>query len=96
MRDDEQIPPSEPDAAALAEAQIAAIEDAFAHRDRLLARLRRDMDELSAQTHDGPTMTGEDASLEQRLRAIEARLDHQDEALRHVLERLIGFFEGEA
>ena len=34
--------------------------------------------------------------LEERLAAIENRLDQQDQALRHVLQRLIAFFERSA
>lgn len=77
----------------LAEAQIAAIEGAFAEHDRVLARLRRELGEL----RDRPVPEADHPSLahglEQRLAHIEARLDQQDQALRHVLQRLIAFFE---
>lgn len=78
----------------LAEAQIAAIEGAFMEHDRLIARLRRELEELRTQTAAQPASTADDA-LEERLAGIEARLDGQDQALRHVLQRLIGFFERE-
>ena len=85
----------EPDPAApgLAEAQIAAIEGAFAEHDRMLTRLRRELEELREQPAaqgDGDTAA---ERLEDRIAIIEARLDQQDQALRHVLQRLIGFFE---
>lgn len=75
----------------LAEAQIAAIEQAFAERDRMLARLDREMAELrTPQSPDAAT-----PEIEARLAAVEDRLDEQERALRHVLERLIAFFERE-
>jgi general secretion pathway protein A len=73
----------------LAEAQLDAIEGAFAEHDRKLARLRRELAELRERSGTAITPT----RLEDRLDALEARLDQQDAALRHVLERLIGFFE---
>lgn len=78
-----------PPAGGLAEAQLDAIEGAFAEHDRKLARLRRELAEL----RDRPVAThlGEGSRLDQ----LEARLDQQDAALRHVLERLIAFFERE-
>lgn len=78
-------------ASGLAEAQIAAIEGAFAEHDRMLTRLRSELEELRERPpsdNDAPT-----DGREQRLTAIETRLDQQDQALRHVLQRLIAFFE---
>lgn len=73
----------------LAEAQIAAIEEAFAERDRMLASLGREIAALRARPiEDEPT-----GDIARRLSAIEARLDDQDQALRHVVERLIAYFE---
>lgn len=72
----------------LAEAQLEAIEGAFADHDRKLARLRRELADL----REGSGAAAPEG-IEERLGAIEARLDQQDAALRHVLERLIGFFE---
>ena len=66
----------------LAEAQIAAIERAFAVRDRRFAALR---DELSALRPGG----GDNA----RLALIERRLDEQEEALREMLTTLVRYFE---
>lgn len=77
----------------LAEAQIAAIEGAFAEHDRMLTRLRRELDELRERPAAVPV--GDDGTVTGRLDAIEARLDQQDQALRHVLQRLIAFFERE-
>lgn len=72
--------------AGLAEAQIRAIEEAFVQRDRLTNRLRRDLDEI----RNGPQAS---SVLPERLAAIEARLDEQEEILRHLLARMITFFE---
>lgn len=77
----------------LAEAQIAAIEDAFAEHDRVLARLRRELADLREHPAEAASHAALEAGLEQRLAAIETRLDQQDQALRHVLQRLIAFFE---
>ena len=84
---------SEPAGSGLAEAQIAAIEGAFAEHDRILARLRRELAEL--RERPAAEAEGETAMerLEDRLASVEARLDQQDQALRHVLQRLIAFFE---
>lgn len=74
---------------ALAEAQIEAIEHAFAEHDRMLTRLRRELDEMREQ----PETPAAPLDAEDRLTAIEARLDQHEQALRHVLERLIVYFE---
>lgn len=86
--DADDLPPE-----GLAEAQIAAIEGAFAEHDRMLNRLRRELDELRERPAPEPGNGHETVS--ERLDAIEARLDQQDQALRHVLQRLIAFFERE-
>lgn len=77
-------------AGGLAEAQLEAIEGAFAEHDRRLARLRRELADLRGSTGYAAPAPG---PLLDRLEAIEARLDQQEQALRHVLERLISFFE---
>lgn len=74
---------------ALAEAQIEAIEHAFAEHDRMLARLRSELAEL----RDRPEAASAPLPAEERLAAIEARLDQHEQALRHMLERLIVYFE---
>ena len=74
----------------LVEAQLEAIEGAFAEQDRRLARLRRELAELRGSTGYAAPAPG---PLLDRLEAIEARLDQQEQALRHLLERLIAFFE---
>lgn len=89
--DREQHADAPPPAQGLAEAQLDAIEGAFAEHDRALARLRRELAEL----REGPRDASASPAVEDRLDAIEARLDHQEAALRHILERLIGFFERE-
>ncbi len=80
---------SAPPAAGLAEAQLDAIEDAFAEHDRKLARLRRELAEL----RDRSGHVAAPAGIEERLDSLETRLAQQEAALRHVLERLISFFE---
>lgn len=76
----------------LAEAQLAAIEHAFAEHDRQIARLRRDMASLREMPAAERDDTAADAQGD-RLDAIEARLEAQEQALRHLLERLIAFLE---
>lgn len=88
--DGEQVPGDSP-AAGLAEAQLEAIEGAFAEHERALARLRRELADL----REGSPPASAPVGLEERLGALETRLDQQDAALRHVLERLIEFFERE-
>lgn len=79
----------------LAEAQIAAIEGAFAEHGRLLARLRREVEELREQPEPAEAAHENETSTAERLTAIETRLDQQEQALRHLLQRLIAFFEGD-
>lgn len=86
--DDAGAPPGAP---GLAEAQLDAIEGAFAEHDRKLARLRRELADLRERSGAAAAP----ARLEVRLETIEARLDQQEAALRHLLERLIAFFERE-
>ena len=76
----------------LAEAQIAAIEGAFAEHDRMLARLRGELAELREGPAE-PAANGQAPHIEERLSAIETRLDQQEQALRHVLQQLIAYFE---
>lgn len=78
--------------AALGEAQIEAIEHAFAERDRQLARLRRELAELRERSEPASSAPAS-PEAEDRLAAIEARLDQHEEALRQMLERLIVYFE---
>jgi type II secretory pathway predicted ATPase ExeA len=75
---------------ALAEAQIAAIENAFAEHDRALGKLRREVAALRDRPEPEPKPSSDD-----RLAAIEARLDQHEQALKQMLERLIAFFERE-
>ena len=73
----------------LAEAQIAAIEQAFADRDRAMRRLHRDIEDLRQGAGDAPAESG----VADRLEAIEARLDEQEASLRQVMESLIEVLE---
>lgn len=79
------------DGGGLAEAQIGAIEVAFADHDRQFARLRRELADLRDTVGDAAAR----AAIDVRLETIEARLDQQEAALRHVLEQLIDFFARE-
>ncbi|OBX20354.1 general secretion pathway protein [Erythrobacter sp. QSSC1-22B] len=83
--------PEQPQSEGLAEAQIVAIERAFADRDRELDQLRREIGETRA-SFAGETGQGSEA-LDERLARIEARLDEQEQSLRHVLAQLIEFLE---
>ncbi len=71
--------------------QIEAIEAAFAERDKHLAALRKEVDQIgeSRATGDLPEEVG------QRLASIEARLDEQERSLRHVLTMMIDYFESQ-
>lgn len=90
---DEPQPAGRPAASALGEAQIAAIENAFAERDRMLARLRRELAELRERPDPAAAPAAQPDS-EERLLALEARLDQHEQVLRHLLEKLIEYFEG--
>ena len=79
----------------LSEAQIAAIEGAFAEHDRVIARLRRELDELRERPPQAPAEAESAGAANERLDALEARLDQHEQALRRMLEKLIGFFERE-
>lgn len=78
----------------LAEAQIAAIEAAFAEHDRMIGRLRRELEELQSG-RTPPEESNAPLSMEPRLAAMEAKLEQHDQALRHMLQRLIEFFENQ-
>ncbi|WP_100261195.1 XrtA/PEP-CTERM system-associated ATPase [Qipengyuania seohaensis] len=70
--------------------QIEAIEGAFAQRDKHMAALRREVEKLAA-AKDSEGAVPED--IDQRLSAIEQRLDDQERSLRHVLTMMIDYFE---
>ena len=95
MSQDEHESPAEPLGAdvGLSEAQIAAIEQAFAEHDRKLARLSRELEELRSRPLGAQQVDTAGDSITDRLAAIEARVDQHDQALRHILQRLILFFE---
>ena len=69
--------------------QIEAIEAAFAHRDKHMMALRREVEKLGQSKSSGEVPD----DLGQRLVAIEARLDEQERSLRHVLTMMIDYFE---
>ena len=69
--------------------QIEAIEAAFAHRDKHMMALRREVEKLGKSKTSGEVPD----DLGQRLVAIEARLDEQERSLRHVLTMMIDYFE---
>lgn len=75
----------------LAEAQIRAIEQAFAERDAELGRLRKQIAALREEAAKADTQDNSD--LPDRIAAIEMRIDEQEHSLRHVLTMLIEFFE---
>ena len=89
----EEVPSgAEPsDHAALLDAQIEAIENAFAQRDKAIAALRKEIAGLSQPPASEPP-----ADVNERLAAIEARLDEQERSLRHVLTMMIDYFESSA
>jgi hypothetical protein len=74
--------------------QIDAIEHAFAARDKHMAALRREVEKLAASRGEGGGEVS--ADLDQRLSAIERRLDEQEQSLRHVLAMMIDYFESQA
>ncbi len=79
---------------ALAEAQIAAIENTFAEHDRMLGKLRRELAELRERPEPEPAPASAFApGSDERLDMIEARLEQHEQALRQMLERLIVYFE---
>lgn len=86
---DPQSDAAAPPVEGLVEAQIGAIEVAFADHDRKLSRLRRELADLRS----GPGGTAVPGHVEVRLETLETRLEQQEAALRHVLEQLIAFFE---
>ncbi len=75
----------------LMEVQIRAIEQAFAERDRHLAALRQEVEELGAANKGAVAP----ADIEARLTRIEERLDEQENSLRHVLTMMIEYFESQ-
>lgn len=74
----------------LAEAQLAAIERAFADRDRAMSELREDVARLR-EVPSPASAAGED--IAERLEAIEAQLDRQDRSLRQTMAALIEILE---
>ena len=74
------------------DAQIEAIEQAFAERDQAIASVRKEITSLSQRA----SQSAEDGDTLHRLAAIEARLDEQERSLRHVLTMMIDYFENSA
>ncbi len=77
---------------ALMDAQIEAIEQAFAERDQAIASVRKEISSLSQRA----SQSADDGDMLHRLAAIEARLDEQERSLRHVLTMMIDYFENSA
>ncbi|GMM94477.1 AAA family ATPase [Qipengyuania sp. MTN3-11] len=80
--------PARHDGGGLAEAQIQAIEQAFADRDRAMKELRREIETLR-----GGTQPETSPDIGDRLAAIDARLDEQEQSLRQVMSSLIEVLE---
>lgn len=76
---------------ALLEAQIEAIENAFAERDKAIASLRKELAILSQTSAVEPS-----GDIDERLTTIETRLEEQERTLRHVLTMMIDYFESSA
>ncbi len=55
--------------------------------------LRREVEKLASMRAQGEELP---ADLDQRLAAVERRLDEQEESLRHVLTMMIDYFESQA
>ena len=89
---DTEAGPEAPEDSGLLDAQIAAIEEAFAQRDKVVASLRKEIAEIAQQRAE----KGEGRSDESRLAAIEDRLEDQERTLRQVLTMMINYFESSA
>ena len=89
---DTEAGPEAPEDSGLLDAQIAAIEEAFAQRDKVVASLRKEIAEFAQQRAE----RGEGRSDESRLAAIEDRLEDQERTLRQVLTMMINYFESSA
>lgn len=77
----------------LTEAQIQAIEEAFADRDRHHEALKAEVAALARARSAAPGAMP--AEFDGRIARIEARLDEQEESLRHVLTMMIDYFESQ-
>lgn len=87
----EETAAPQPQGESLLDAQIEAIEGAFAEHEKAIAQLREEVGSV------GRSQVGEDSGeVEARLAQIEARLDEQERSLRHVLSMMIDFFENDA
>lgn len=75
------------------ERQLAALEKAFSRQEDQLAQLRTEL-ALVSQVQDAATGTGEPpAEIAAQLDRLEARIDEQEQSLRHVLTMMIDYFE---
>ena len=74
----------------LLDAQIEAIETAFAEHEKAIADLREEIGAIDRSP--APQQSGD---TDARLSAIEARLDEQERSLRHVLSMMIDFYESD-
>ena len=76
---------------ALLDAQISAIEEAFAQRDKVISSLRKEVAALAQEKSEPASGDNSD-----RIAALEARLDDQERSLRQVLTMMINYFESSA
>ena len=81
---------------ALLDAQIEAIEEAFAAQNDAIQSLRREIAELGARQERQPVEPSTAQLDDDRLAEIEARLDEQERRLRQVLTMMINYFENSA
>ena len=92
--EDSPAQPSRAGEPALLDAQIEAIEQAFADRDRIVASLRKEVSELKEAGYR-PAQEG-DGDIAERLTSIESRMEDQERTLRQVLAMMIDYFENSA
>ena len=90
----ETDPASPDEEPALLDAQIEAIEQAFADRDRIVASLRKEVADLK-KTANRPAQDADD-DMAEKLASIESRMEDQERTLRQVLAMMIDYFENSA
>ena len=100
LHSDERVEATEgpeiPEGSALLDAQIEAIEQAFAEQNRVIQGLRQEIAELASRKETPREERDQPKPDDDRLAAIEARLDEQERRLRQVLTMMINYFESSA
>lgn len=94
-----QVPPTPqaPPALSSPAADDARFAAMLAQRDRRIAELERMVAALGSELEHAPLVPGGDSAEAMRaIAAIEARLEEQEQSLRHVLTMLIEWFEDES